>query len=206
MSENAHNQFIDRTIPARSEPAMTAQQPEVNPAPWILQRHFDGDIDLDKELNTRFYAMPVLSTFKARRLDAGFATAMLTTQDGAAALRVDVDVREETVDFVFILRSMLGLKFTFRQIGEGQRSRWLQLIRHQEASPAFFWGPTRWRSDYLIAVAHQYYTNLYAFSSNNFEAASRITPDVTAELLDWLGELWKPRPVSDETIPSKNGW
>ncbi len=206
MIENAHNQFIDRTIPARPEPDMTAQQPDASPAPWILQRHFDGDIDLDKELNTQFYAMPVLSTFKGRRLDAGFATAMLTTQDGAAAMRVDVDLREETVDFVFILRSMLGLKFTFRQIGEGQRARWLQLIRDQEASPAFFWGQTRWRSDYLIAVAHQYYTNLYAFSSNNFEAATRITPDVTAELLNWLGELWKPRPVSDETIPSRNGW
>lgn len=206
MIENAHNQFIDETLPARREPDMSASQTDVKPAPWILQRHFDGDIDLDQELNTRFYAMPVLSAIKLRRLDAVYATAMLSTQDGAASLRVDVNLREEMIEFVFTLRSMLGLKFTLRQIGEGQRLRWLQIIRHQEASPAFFWGPTRWNSDYLIAVAHQYYVNLYAFSANNFEAAARITPDVMGQLLDWLEALWQPRPGSDDTIPSRNGW
>ncbi|MBZ0299624.1 MAG: hypothetical protein K8J31_07795 [Anaerolineae bacterium] len=185
---------------------MSVKPTEVHPAPWILQRHFDGDIDLDGELNSRFHAMAVLSALKARRLDASFGTAMLTTQDGAAALRVDVLRGGDQMDFVFTARSMLALKFSLVDIGTGQRARWLELIRSPNSSPAFLWGPTRWNSDYLIAVAHQYYTNLYAFSSNNFEAAARVTPDVMGELLDWLESLWISRPPSDETIPSKRGW
>ena len=44
-------------------------------APWVLQQHLDGEIDLDSELSSRFRAMPVLSIFKARQYDAQHVTA-----------------------------------------------------------------------------------------------------------------------------------
>ncbi|PJF28857.1 MAG: hypothetical protein CUN52_11325, partial [Phototrophicales bacterium] len=32
--------------------------------PWLLQQFFQGDIKLDEELNSRFFALPVMSTIK----------------------------------------------------------------------------------------------------------------------------------------------
>jgi hypothetical protein len=203
MMDNTQKRISDETIPNRRDADLPPG--DVHHAPWILQRHFDGEIDLDRELNARFYAMPVLSTIKTNRLDARHATAMMTTQDGAAALRVDVDLNENLTDLVFSLRSMLAFKFTLTALGDNHRARWLDLMQHTTGRPAFLWGPTRWDSDYLITVSHQYYTNLYAFSSQHFEAGARMTPDVKNQLLDWLKALWQPV-SSEDTGPILTTW
>lgn len=202
MTDKTQKRISDETIPSRREVDLAPG--DVHHAPWILQRHFDGEIDLDRELNARFYAMPVLSTIKTNRLDARRASAMITTQDGAAALRVDVDLDENVTDFVFSLRSMLAFRFALAGLGDSHRARWLDLMQHTTGRPAFLWGPTRWDSDYLITVSHQYYTNLYAFSSQRFEAGARMTPDVKDQLLDWLKTLWQP--VIEDTGPILTTW
>lgn len=205
MFENAPNRHSDETIPARAELDLSPSE-TVSRAPHLLQQHFDGEIDLDRELNHRYYAMPVLSSIKISRLGPHYATALLTTQDGAAAVRVDVDQADNVIEMAFTLRSMLALKFTLPALGHSQQARWLDLMQHTQGRPAFLWGPTRWDSDYLITVTHQYYTNLYAFSSRNFEAAARLTPDARSQLLEWLKTLWQPRATRDDTIPHMTTW
>lgn len=172
----------------------------VHQAPWILQRHLDGEIDLDSELNAHFRAMPTLSVFKAQRYDAQHATAMLSMQDGAATVRVDVDLAAGVTAFAFTFRSMLSLGFRLDQLGGSHRGHWIDLMRREQETPAFLWGPARWASDYVITVAHPYFTNLYAFSANNFEAAARLTPDVTANLLDWLDGVWQTDVSQDDPL------
>jgi hypothetical protein len=176
---------------------------ETSRVPWILQRHFDAEIDLDQELNIRFQSMPVLSTLKARELDRAHGTALLATQDGAASVRVDVDLESNTVDFVFILRAMLGLHFGLVGMGERAHAHWLSQMRETQGRPVFFWGARRWGSDYLIMVPHQYYTNVFAFSALGYEAAARMTPDVKNQLLDWLEDLWQLGASLDPTVPAR---
>jgi hypothetical protein len=174
--------------------------------PWILQLHQDGEIDLDKELNNRFSAMPVMSTIKVRQLDADHGVAMIAMQDGAAVLRVDVDLAENLIEFIFTYQGMLGLKFVINQLGSSQRLNWLQQMRRERGRPVFCWGPNRWQSDYVITVTHPYFTNLYAFSTGSFEAAARLTPGVIQELLDWLEKLWHTSASRDDTLPRLTTW
>ena len=174
--------------------------------PWILQLHQDGDIDLDQELNSRFAGMPVLSTMKARQLDSEHGVAILAMQDGAASVRVDVDLNENMVEFIFTYQAMLSLKFIINQLGHSQRIGWLQQMRREHERPIFCWGPDRWESDFIITVGHQYFTNLYAFSTRSFEAAARLTPGVTLELLDWLEKLWQVGASRDDTLPRLTTW
>jgi hypothetical protein len=101
---------------------------------------------------------------------------------------------------------MLSLNFNLDQLGSAHRSHWVNLMRRERAKPVFLWGPARWASDYLITVVHPYYTNLYAFSANNFEAAARLTPEVTDRLLDWLGELWHTSAVPDDDSTPLTTW
>ena len=178
----------------------------VRQPPWLLQHHLDGNIDLDKELSARFRTMPVLSIAKMRQYDAQHAMAMLSAQDGAATVRVDVDLANNLTQFAFTFRSMLTLNFTLDQLGISHRAHWLALTRRDPGKPAFLWGEARWQNDYIITVVHAYYTNLYAFSLNNFEAAARLTPDVTTGLVDWLEGLWRPGSAGDETIPALTTW
>jgi hypothetical protein len=79
-------------------------------------------------------------------------------------------------------------------------------MQREQAKPAFLWGPARWDSDYLITVVQPYYTNLYAFSANNFEAAARLTPDVTASLLDWLASQWQTSVSPDDDATQLTTW
>lgn len=179
---------------------------EIHQAPWILQRHLDGEIDLDKELTARFRTMPVLSTFKARQYDAQHATATLSMQDGAATVRVDVDRASNVTLFAFTFRSMLALSFHLDELGSSHRDHWVDLMRREQIQPAFLWGPPRWASDYLITVARPFYTNIYAFSSHHFEAAARLTPDVTGKLIDWLDERWKTDVTLDDDSHQLTTW
>ncbi len=184
---------------------MSANDAGSSVPPWILQQHFDGEIDLDQELSSRFRAMPVISTIKFRQSDAAHAAAMLFTQDGATALRVEVDLSQNTLQLIFTLRSMLALKFTLNDLTDAHRMRWLEGVRKEPERPAFCWGQARWEGDHLITIVRPYYANLYAFS-DQFEAAVRLTTDVTTQLMDWLEALWKPRSSLDATIPTLTTW
>jgi hypothetical protein len=174
--------------------------------PWILQLHQDGEINLDKELSLRFAQMPTLSTFHARQLSQEHVAAMLAAQDGSAVLRVDVDLADNVIQYAFSYQSMLCLRFVIDQLGDSQHTAWIQQVRRERNRPIFCWGPDRWNSDFIITVGHPYFTNLYAFSTLNFEAATRLTTDVTQQLLNWLESLWQTDHPRDETLPRMTTW
>lgn len=166
-------------------------------APWLLQLFFNGEIDLDAELTQRFPNTPVMSTFRAHNVGKRHATANLTAQDGAATVLVDVDSVTRSIQLSFSYHAMMALHFQLSDLGDMDRSRWLELMRRDQGGLAFLWGKARWTSNYAICASHRYFTNLYAFSPNHFEAAARLTPDVSRQLVDWLERFWKTAPLDD---------
>jgi hypothetical protein len=175
--------------------------------PWTLQQFFNGEIDLDAELVKRFSSMPLMSTIHFRSLGTrtGRGVATLTTVDGAASVILDADAATHVVQMSFTFASMLTLRFTLDSLSDVDRKRWLELMRREQGGLAFLWGPTRWENDYVICLSRKYFTNLYAFSPNNFEAAIRMTPEVTKKLLAWLEDFWK-KPLPEEAPPKLLTW
>lgn len=180
----------------------TTEPVPIQDPPWTLQQFFNGEIDLETELLTRFNAMPVMSSIRFRglgnRSTRGVAT--LATQDGAAQVIFDADKATGIVQVSFTFASMLTLRFVLRNLVD--RKRWIDLMRRSEGGLAFLWGPTRWEDDYVICAARRYYTNFYAFSPSGYEAAARFTPAVTKQLVDWLEGYWTDEDNQpDDTTP-----
>lgn len=195
-----------QALTAQPETAMTA--PSNDEAPWTLQQFFNGDIDLDAELAKRFPTMPMMSMVKFRTLGStsGRRVATLSSQDGSASLTFDGDMATKVVQMSFTLGSMLTLRFTMNDLSDLDRARWLELMRREEGGLAFLWGQARWANDYVICIARKYFTNFYAFSPHNFEAAVRFTPSVVGQVLDWLEEVWTSGPPPEETPPTLLTW
>ncbi len=184
----------------------TAATPEA--PPWTLQQFFNGEIDLDVELAKRFPSMPVMSTIKFRGLgtQTGRGVATLATQDGGASVVVDADAASKVIQLSFTFGSMLTLRFTMDNLTDMDRSRWLELMRREQGGMAFLWGAERWEHDYILCISRRYYTNMYAFSPHNFEAAIRLTPHVMKKLLDWLESFWDNRDHKDDEPPQLLTW
>lgn len=191
-----------RSIVVKPEPEQQdiAEAPEYDQTPWTLQQFFNGEIDLDVELSKRFARMPMMASVRFRTLGAhsGRKVASLETQDGSASVIIDADKKTKVIQLSFTLSSMLTLRFMLANLSDADRSRWLELMRRQQGGISFLWGPDRWQDDYLICISRNNHTNIYAFSANSFEAAVRLTPNVTQKLLDWLDEIWQDDP-SDES-------
>lgn len=165
-------------------------QPQVNP--WALQHYFDGEIDLIKELASRFPQIPVMSLIHTRQVGTqtrrGVAT--LATQDGAASVIVEIDAPSQALQFTFALSSMLALRFTLGKLSVPDREQWIETMRRETSEPAFLWNQERWGSSYIIGAAQKNFTHIFAFSPQNIEAAARLTPEVTRRLVDWLEFYW----------------
>lgn len=165
-------------------------------APITLQQFFTGEIDLDSELARRFVNAPLMSELRlnpkqpAKLLETRRAVALLSTQDNASQMSFDVDIRDGALEVSFTLGSMLSFRFDIGTIEPNERRRWLELMRRQSGI-AFLWTSARWQRDYIIWVVRENFARLYAFSGQ-FDAAARITPDVTDQLLDWLESFWFP--------------
>jgi hypothetical protein len=181
------------------------KQPLINKSsakiPWLVQNYQDADIDLDEELTLRFPTMPLMSIIRTRDLGKKHprAVATMTTQDGSASLLVEVDVVTNEIQLSFGLGSMLSLRFAPEGLSNKDRSEWLKHLKLEDKKPGFLWSQVRWETDYLVSIAHKYYTNIYAFSPLHVEAAVRLTPDVKQKLMKWLDDLW----AVDKTMQSK---
>lgn len=175
--------------------------------PWTLQQFFNGEVDLELELGKRFPKMPMMARIKFREVGthAKIHSATLSTQDGSAGLTVDVDPRNKIMQMSFTIESMITLRFMLVSLSSMDRERWLDLMQREQGGLAFLWGPDRWQSDYIICLSRKYFTNMYAFSPNNFEAGVRMTPTVSQELLDWLDRTWQLE-SPDENPPTLLTW
>lgn len=195
---------VRRVIEAMSKPAPPEPTAlSIEKTPWVLQQFFNGEIDLDVELSQRFQNMPVMATINFRTMGTKSkrGVASLATQDNSAQMLIDVDGVSKVAQFSFSFGSMLTLRFMLDELSDVDRTRWLELMRRKEGGLTFLWGPSRWEHDYLICTVRRYYTNIYAFSPNKFEAVARLTPDVTKQLLDWLEGFWKAAPPQEDTPP-----
>ncbi|MCS6835660.1 MAG: hypothetical protein NZ750_06565 [Anaerolineae bacterium] len=191
--------------PVANSSAQEPTPPTLSDAPWLLEQFFDGTVDLDLELSKRLPNMPMLTTIHTRPLGKVSLrqVATLGTQDGAASLIVEVDQRTQVTHWSFSWAAMLSLRFVQADLSVKDRERWLELMRRPSGGLAFLWSAQRWQRDYLIWVVRRNHTNLYAFSPNHFEAAVRLSPPCTQQLVAWLGEQWQA-PVSanpSETPP-----
>jgi hypothetical protein len=166
-------------------------------APITLQQFFTGEIDLDSELAKRYVNAPLFSEIRLRPkrpaavLPSRRAVALLSSQDNAAQMTVDLDIKTGEMDITFTLGSMLAFRFEIGILDDQEKQRWLDLMRRQSGI-AFLWQKERWERDYIIFVVRENFARLYAFSPNRFEAAARITPDVLVDLLDWIEAFWFP--------------
>jgi hypothetical protein len=169
-------------------------------APVLLQQFFNDQIDLSAELATRFPSLPLMSVIRFRKLEGksqrGVAT--LSTPDGVAAAVIDADATSGSIQLSFSYGSMMSLRFRMDELSSMDRSRWLELMRRDQGGVAFLWGQARWEQDYVICVTRRHFSSIYAFSHHGFEAAVRLTPDVTRKLLDWLEKFWHVNAPGDE--------
>lgn len=188
-AEPRKRRLDDVTRFAPDDPAGTPQ-PQVNP--WALQHYFDGEIDLIKELASRFPQIPVMSLIHIRQVGTqtrrGVAT--LATQDGAASLIAEIDAPSQALQFTFTLSSMLALRFTLGKLSALDRNQWIETMRRETGEPVFLWNETRWGSSYIVSAAQKNFTHFFAFSPQSIEAAARLTPEVTRRLIDWLEFYW----------------
>jgi hypothetical protein len=204
---------LDGTVKSAAEIKPTAAPLPSSEAPWVLQQFLNGKVtNLDAELNKRFPNMPVLSVVRFRRIgtDNRYVAATLNTQDRAALVEVELDRLSGIVQFAFTFRSMLSLRFRMSELNPAERARWLELMRYDPQTPppalAFLWGQARWEKDYLISAVHKQYTNIYAFSPQGYEAAARMTSDVTAKLLHWFEESWIGGDLNEVATPPSDSW
>jgi len=206
-----------KSITPKAEVIISAQLVELDDAkslaqtsdnpPWTLQQFFNGEIDLDVELARRFPTMPMMSLLKTRTLgtNSGRKVAELSSQDGAAGMIIDADTVSKVIQLSFTFGSMLTLKFVMSDLNNMDRERWVELMRRDAGGLAFLWGTKRWTSDYMICISRKHFTNMYAFSPNNFEAGVRLTPTVINDLLDWLEKIWD-EPEPDDNPPQLLTW
>lgn len=176
--------------------------------PWALEQFFNGEIDLDAELAQRFPNMPLMSVISFRSMgnknQRGVAT--ISAQDGAAQMVIDVDSTSKITQASFTFGSMLTLRFRLDGLSDVDRTRWLELMRREQGGLAFLWGAARWEQDYVICVVRRYFSNFYAFSPRGYEAAIRMTPDVTKQLMGWLAGFWKPAPPAESDSSKLLTW
>lgn len=173
----------------------TGHQPTIQSrAPVTIQQFFTGEIDLDTELAKRFSSAPLLSELSLEPkktegvLGRRNASAILTSQDNAAMLSLDVRPTG-SLEATFTYASMLSLRFDLGQLEDADKQRWIELMR-RKSGISFLWTKQRWEKDYLVFVVREYFARVYAFSPQRFEAAARITPNVLADLLGWLESFW----------------
>jgi len=148
-----------------------------------------------------------MSLLKTRTLgtNSGRKVAELSSQDGAAGMIIDADTVSKVIQLSFTFGSMLTLKFVMSDLNNMDRERWVELMRRDAGGLAFLWGTKRWTSDYMICISRKHFTNMYAFSPNNFEAGVRLTPTVINDLLDWLEKIWD-EPEPDDNPPQLLTW
>lgn len=176
----------------------------LNQVPLTLQPFFKDDSDLNKELVQRFPTMPLMSIVRFRDIynngERGVAT--LASSDGSATLIVDVTSKTSQIQFAFTFGSMLSLRFHLNELSDLDRRAWLDNMENRSDDIVFLWGQSRWAKDYVICVPSNYYISLLAFSARNFEAAVRLTPQVTGDLFQWLHDFWYPQDATMPTHPA----
>ncbi len=193
----------EMTLPSRATLPRRPRSTDVNPVdtgsltaknpPLLLQHFFDGAVDLDKELTARFANTPPLSIIRVRQFNGRIrsSVALMSTQDGAASVLVEIDMESRDATFTFTLSGMLGFRFHLARLSDKDRANWIDAMESQNSEATFLWNHARWENDYLICTAHKHYTNIFAFSTYHFESAARLTNEVSRKFVKWMADYWR---------------
>lgn len=186
-----------------------AQQPAVPeptmPDPAAPAGPLGSDIDVFSVRDRRFLNAPLMSSMarwpEGDPQAGGRASATLSTQDQLALMTFDVETTGGRTEVIFTLRGMLGFRFQLDDLTDDDKEQWLDQVRQklaakgEDSDPVFLWSAARAQRDYLVCTVHTTTTRLFAFSSQRYEAAVRISRPVAEELIDWLEMSWFP-PIS----------
>lgn len=215
MTSDVHEQPLtpdDVTLASASHNPRPVEAPTSrDDAPWLVRQALDHPATLSAELTSRFPGLPLMTVIRLREVDpkTGRALAILTSADGVAAMRVELDATSHLLEFTFSYGGMLALRFQINGLGAKDRANFLERMRLEGDHSAYLWGEARWTHDYLIGVSRRQgknqFINLYAFSRHNTESGVRLKPDVCIQLLDWLADHWKEEEVTKEQ-PSLPAW
>ncbi len=177
-------------------------------APWLLQQHLAGKVDLTLELGNRYPSLPLMTLIKPQTVKGAHQPKVTTlaAPDGTATVRVEAMPNSYQIQLAYTLGSMLSFRFRMNDLSAVDCAHWLQLIHREQDGVAFLWGQSRWEKDYLICTIRRQFASLYAFSPNGFEAAVRMTHEVKRELHDWLAAIWNPDTASTGTTPNLLTW
>lgn len=206
VSITSRSSLPDLPLDDPSRPA-TISRSTVN-APWLLQQHFAGKVDLAAELTNRYPTLPLMTVIKQKPAKGAHQPSLstLAAPDGTATLLFEAMPDSHQFQLAYTLSSMLTLRFRMNDLTPVDCAHWLQLIHRDQDGIAFLWGQARWEKDYLIATIRRQFACLYAFSPLGFEAGVRMTHEVKVELHDWLASIWNPDTASTGTTPNLLTW
>lgn len=196
----------DLPIEDPSRPA-TISRSTMN-APWLLQQHFAGKVDLAAELSNRYPTLPLMTLIKPKPAKGAHQPSLntLAAPDGTATVLIEAMPNSHQFQLSYSLGSMLTFRFRMNDLTPVDCAHWLQLIHREQDGVAFLWGQARWEKDYLICTIRRQFACLYAFSPLGFEAGIRLTHEVKGELHDWLASIWNPDTASTGTTPNLLTW
>lgn len=180
-------------------------------APALLSSFLAGRVDLDSALLARFPGAPLLTSPHfdppIGRQGGKYGTANYATQDGGAALQIELLGTQGGTQVSFMQGGMFAVRFRLDEITLNKRKRFLNILRRNNVI-AFLWTEKRWEADYLIFVVRDGFARIYAFGSDRYEAACRLTPDGLSQLVEWMTGFWSvEEPVSAQPThdPGSNG-
>jgi hypothetical protein len=177
-------------------------------APWLLQQHFAGKVDLPSELSNRYPILPLMTVIKLKPGKGAHQPNLstLSAPDGTATVLFEAMPDSHQFQLAYTIGSMLTFRFKMSDLTPVDCAHWLQLIHREQDGVAFLWGQSRWEKDYLICTIRRQFACLYAFSPLGFEAGVRMTHEVKGELHDWLASIWNPDTASTGTTPNLLTW
>jgi hypothetical protein len=171
--------------------------------PYLLQQFFRGKVDLDVELSKRFPGSPLVTPsafFPPPGKRARYGNAQFLGQDGAAGVQFEMINNELEVSF--LLGGMISVRFMITALPDTHKIKFLDLMR-RPSGIALLWTRERWERDFLIFVVRDRYARLFAFSPGRFDAACRLTPDGTDQLMEWLTGFWGSESAPTEPRPDE---
>lgn len=203
MSESNMRKSAD--MAGRATGSLNTVRAEAADVPWVISRALNAEGDLHMELAQRYPNQPLMSLITTRSIGGRIPRylAILSTQDGAAHLTFEIDPGTTMMSCAYTLASMLTLRFELNTLSDLDRMQWLEQLRQGQERTTILWGKMRWRSDYLVWSHKRHYANIYAFSPRQFEAAARVSPEVSGKLIEWLSKYWVPAAPVESEVPAE---
>ncbi len=179
-------------LPAEDSPHTIASRASGTGAPWLIEQHQYGRINIYEELTIRYPSLPLLTIIKTResRSPSQPTLMVMSAPDGMAGLVAEVKPNTRQLQLAFTYGSVMTMRFVFDELNANVCIDWLDMLRRPQDGTAFLFTEARWEKDYLITVVRKKFACIYGFSRNGFEAAMRMTDEVKNHFHDALRRAW----------------